>query len=275
MMWDAASSGTLGLIAGQGEFPLLFAKAAASLDRRLIVFGVEGYTDRRVVDFAQESHFVDLGALGELLRLLKASKIKKVILAGGLPKREITNPHFNPDETARSFIGRTGLKGDDHILKAFQVFLKLKCGVSVMDSRFLLKDLIASKGVMTRRSPSAAEWKDLRFACQIAKGIGRMDIGQTVVVKQGMVLAVEAIEGTDAAIQRGGGLGYGQAVVVKTAKPNQDLRFDLPCVGLETLESLKSVSSRALGLEAGKTLMLNKEKLLETADAYGMTVVGL
>jgi DUF1009 family protein len=144
-----------------------------------------------------------------------------------------------------------------------------------VDSRSFLKDSLAKKGVLTKRAPSETEWKDIRFGRSIVKGIGKLDIGQTIVVKNGVVLAVEAIEGTDQAIRRGGQLANGGAVVVKMSKPNQDLRFDLPCVGLETLESLKSVQSRVLAVESKKTLMLNASQIIERADAENITVVGI
>ena len=274
-MWKNPVNGPIGLIAGQGEFPLLFAKAAHSTRQPVVVFGVEGYTDKRIEDFISEAHYVGLGELGRLVELLKKTQIKRVVFAGSIPKKKIYDPSFKPDSTASGFIQSTRNKGDDHILRAFGLFLKARCGVSVVDSRSILKDSLAAKGVLTRRQPSGGEWEDLHFGWKIAKGIGKMDIGQTVVVKNGIVLAVEAIEGTDQAIRRGGELGQGEAVVVKVSKPNQDLRFDLPCVGLETLETLKKASSRVLGIEAGKTILISPEKLIETADRYEMSLVGL
>ena len=276
MWWDHPTlNKPIGLIAGQGEFPLLFAKAASSMKKDLVLFGVEGYTDKRVESFAKEVYYFALGALESLIALLKKAKVKQVVLAGHIPKKEIYNPLFHVDQTTRNFIDITANKGDDHILRAFQIFLKARCGISVLDSRIFLKSIMASKGLMTQRPLTSDEEKDLRFGWGVAKGIGKMDIGQAVVVKNGVVLAVEALEGTDQAIKRGGQLGGGEVVVVKAAKPNQDLRFDLPCVGLETLESLKSVSSNVLGVEAGKTILLFKEDLIRKADEYGMSLVGL
>ena len=265
----------LGLIAGKGDFPVIFAEAASSLKQPLVVFGVKGTTDPRVEPFAQETHYVELGALGHLVDLLKKTKIKKVVLAGGIPKREMYNPSFRMDGTAERFIHETRNKGDDHILKALQFFLKAKCGVSIVDSRIFLKNVLATKGTLTRRVLTPAEKDDLKFGWRIAKGIGKMDIGQTVVVKDGVVLAVEALEGTDAAIRRGGQLSGAGAVIVKVAKPNQDLRFDLPCIGHETLESMKAVGSKVIGVEALKTILLFKEKLIEAADQADISLVGL
>ncbi len=276
MIWKhKESGGPLGLIAGEGEFPLLIAETAYGLGREVILFGVEGITDKRAEAFSKEAFYVGLGSLERLLSLLKEKKINEVVLAGAVPKKEIYNPDFKFDDTARNFVFKAQNKGDDHLLRAFKIFLKVKCGVSIVDSRVILKKMLAPKGVMTRRAPSGEEWKDLKFGYKIAKGIGKLDIGQTVVVKQGLVLAVEALEGTDQAIRRGGELGQKDAVVVKVAKPNQDLSMDLPCIGIETLEALKSAGSKVLGVEAGKSITLYKDKLIETADRYGMTLVGL
>ena len=266
---------TIGLIAGQGEFPVLFAEAARSLKTDVFVFGLEGVTDKKVESFAREAYYVGLGALSDLVDALKKTKIRNVVLAGGIPKREIFNPGLHMDDTARGFIAQNGNKGDDHLLRAFRFFLKARCGVNVVDSRRFLKNAMAPKGVLTKRPPTAAEWQDLKFGFKIAKAIGKLDIGQTVVVKNGVVLAVEAIEGTDRAIRRAGEIGRANVVVVKTAKPGQDLRFDLPCVGVGTIDSIKAAGSGVLGVEAGKTILLSGENFIPAADRAGIAVVGL
>jgi hypothetical protein len=275
MFWNRPDAGPIGLLAGQGEFPLIFAQAAFSLKKPVIVFGLEGYTDKRIGDFALESHYVRMGQLGAVIDLLKRTNVKRVVLAGAIPKKEIYDPKVDVDDTAKGILGGLRNSGDDHILKAFELFLKARLGISIVDSRLFLKDFLAPKGVLTRRAPTPEEREDLKFGFEIVKGIGRLDIGQAVVVKRGTVLAVEALEGTDAAIRRGGELGKGGAVVVKASKPNQDLRFDLPCIGTDTLESLKVSGSRVLGVEAGKTMILSKEKVIEAADRDNITIVGL
>lgn len=277
MWWrsTAVQGEPIGLIAGQGEFPVLFAKAALFLKRPVFVFGLEGVTDRRVEEFTSEAHYVGLGELGKLVELLKAKKIRQVAFAGAVPKKKIYDPSLKLDPSAQSFISQTSNKGDDHILRALVVYLKLKCGASVIDTRAFLKGALAPKGVMTRRVPTDREWRDLKLGARVARHVGKMDIGQTVVIKDGIVLAVEALEGTDQAIRRGGELGNGGVVVVKTSKPNQDLRFDLPCVGLETIQNLKASSAGVFGVEAGKTIMISKEKLIEAADSANICIVGV
>ena len=275
MFWKSVDTRPIGLIAGEGDFPLIFAEAASATKQRLILFGFHGITDKRVEAFTEKSHYLHFGAIGELMSLIQGESIRRVVLAGGIPKKQIYNPAFAMDETAKNIVARPAEKGDDRLLKAFEAALRLKCGASVVDSRRYLKSILAPKKVLTRRVPTESEWKDLRFGSKVAKQVGRMDIGQTVVVKQGVVLAVEAIEGTDQAIHRGGELGMGDVVVVKACKPQQGLRFDLPCVGPKTLESLRAARSRVLGVEAGKTLLLFKDRFLEEADKDGITIVGL
>ncbi len=276
-MWFKPSSDAepIGLIAGAGDFPTLLAETAHSLHKKIIVIGLRGCVNPAIERFATQMHTIELGAADELVKLLKFHKIKKVILAGGVPKKEMYNPSSTLDDTAKSIIKKTSNRGDDHLLKAFQIFLKIKCGVSVIDSRVFLKDALSPKGVLTRRKPTETEMSDLKFGWHIAKGIGKMDIGQTVAIKDQVVLAVEAIEGTNAAIRRANELSGGGAVIVKAVKPNQDLKFDLPCVGIETLEVMKASGSHVLGIEAGKTLMLFKSQFLEKADQENFTIVGL
>lgn len=276
-MWGKPKDmgGPLGLIAGAGDFPVLFAEAAAALKKEILVVGFQGYTDKRIENFSSRVFYLELGAVGRIAQTLKSWNVKRVALAGAIPKRKIYDASASLDGAARAIIQGTSNRGDDHLLRAFVLYLRSAGGVSVVDSRLFLKDILAPKGVMTRRAPTASEKNDLLFGWKIAKGIGKMDIGQTVIVKEGSVLAVEAIEGTDAAIKRAGELGRGGGVVVKTAKPGQDLRFDLPCIGLETLESMKSAGCRVIGVEAGRTLMLHKDRLIEAADAGQMSLVGL
>ena len=276
MVWFKKSfkGKVLGLIAGGGDFPLQFAENAKKNGQRLVIFGVKGHTKPAVTEYADAAYFMDLGAVGDLVRYLKESGIKQVVLAGSVPKKEMYNPQFEADTITKEIINAPSNRGDDHMLRAFEIFLKLRCGVSVLYSRLFMKGMLAEPGVMTECAPSAEEWKDLRFGLQIARKTGRMDIGQSVVVKGAVVLAVEAIEGTDEAIRRGAALGRGGVVVVKVPKPNQDLRFDLPCVGPDTIQTMITHGARVLGLEAGRTLMIHKEDLLKTANEACMAIVG-
>ncbi len=152
-MFGLFGGGRLGLIAGHGHFPLHFAEAIRRQKRELVVFGVNGLTDAKLADYAAEIHFVDLGALDSLVALIKKTRIKQAVLLGGIPKREAVNPSAHQDAGMRSFMGKNKNKGDDHLLRAFEMYLKVRCGVSIIDSRRFLKDSLAKKGVMTRRRP--------------------------------------------------------------------------------------------------------------------------
>lgn len=268
-------AGPIGLLAGSGELPLLFAEAARSAGRDVIVFGVRDCTDPRIEAFVKETHYVSLGSVGELIGLLKAARVRSAVLAGGIPKERLYDPALKLDGTARGLLGATANHGDDHLLKALAALLKLRCGISVIDSRRILKDVTAPRGALTRRLPTAGERADIAFGLRVARGIGRLDIGQTVAVKDRVVVAVEAIEGTDAAIRRAGQLAGVGVIIVKTAKPRQDLRFDLPCVGPATIDAMAASGARALGVEAGKTILLEKDRTLKAADEKGISITGV
>ncbi len=273
-MFGSKVNGTLGILAGSGDLPLLLAQSARAQGTEVVVIGIDGHTDRRIEAHASRTHYIPLGKIAEIPKKLVEWRVKRVAMAGSVPKREIYNPALGADSDLREVIEQKGNRGDDHLLRAFEIYLRVRCGVSVVDARHYLKDALAVRGPMTRRVPDASEKRDVAFGRRVAAAVGRLDIGQTVVVKQGIVLSVEALEGTDAAIRRGGELGREGAVVVKTAKPNQDLRFDLPCVGPSTIESMRAARCRTLALEAGKTLVLSKSDVIRAADAADIAIAG-
>lgn len=275
-MWSrAASEGPIGLVAGYGDFPALFAQAARTVGRPVVVFGIEGITDRGIEKFSGETHYVRWGELGRLFDLIKSKSIKRIVLAGGIPKKRIYDPSMKLDDTAQDFLKKSSNKGDDHLLRSLEVLFRVKCGATVIDSRSYLKEALMPKGVLTRRRPSDKEMKDLKQGLSAARHVGRMDIGQTIVIKDGMIVAVEALEGTDQAIRRGGELAGPGSVVVKACKPNQSLRFDLPCVGADTVAAMRSVSAGVLGVESGKALILSRAEFVQAADNAGICVIGL
>jgi DUF1009 family protein len=194
-------------------------------------------------------------------------------MLGGIRKTRLFTD-VKPDIKAIAMIAGMRSTHDDGILRAFAKVLE-KEGITVEASTFLLPDLLAPTGQWTRRKPSKAEKKDIELGWKIAKEIGRLDIGQCVVVGGGSILAVEAVDGTDATISRGGKLGHGEAVVVKVCKPNQDTRFDIPAMGLKTIETMHSVNATALALEAGKAVVFNRTELIKKADEYGIAIVAI
>ncbi len=263
---------TLGLIAGNGRFPLLFADAARQAGYRVTAVAHRGETPEALQDRVDELHWIKVGQIGHLIEHFKAAGVETVVMAGGIKKTRMFT-EYRPDLRALKVLAKVRHFKDDVLLRALADELESE-GIAVRDATQYLPSLIAEAGTLTTR-PSAEQWEDIRFGAAMVKAIGRLEIGQCVVVKNRTVLAVEAIEGTDEAIRRGGRLAHGGAVVVKMAKPQQDLRFDIPAVGPTTIASMQEVGAAVLAVEAGKTLMLDKAEMLEAARKAKIAIVGI
>ena len=194
-------------------------------------------------------------------------------MAGGIKKTKMFS-NVRPDTKAISLIASLKHTHDDGLLRAFADLLE-KEGIRIQSPTFLLPDLLAEKGCWTKRKPHRHEKADMKLGWKIAKEIGRLDIGQCVVISGGSILAVEAIDGTDATIKRGGKLSKGTAVVVKVCKPNQDLRFDIPAVGEQTIQTMHDAGAKVLAVEAEKTVVFDREAMISLADKYGISIVAL
>ncbi len=263
----------IGLIAGNGDFPVEFAKAAKEKGITVIVVAHEGETLPEIAHWADSVSWIKVGQLGKLIKAFKDHDVHDVLMAGGIKKTRLFGGAL-PDLRGAALLARMLHKKDDSVLRAVADELESE-GIRVRESTLYLENLLAPAGVLTKRKPSKEEWKDIAFGWQMAKEIGKLDIGQTVVVKDQAVLAVEAIEGTDEAIRRGGRMCREGAVVVKICKPQQDLRFDLPATGLQTIRSMGEVKAACLAIEAGKTIMIQREALVREANAAGIAVVAL
>jgi DUF1009 family protein len=263
----------LGLIAGNGKFPLIFAEEAKRAGYRVIALAHRGETDEAIVHSADEVTWVYVGQLGKIIRALRRAGVTEAVMAGGIRKVKLFG-NFRPDVRGARFLAKLKSREDDALLRGIADELAGE-GIDILQSTLCLSHIISSEGVLTRRSPRREEWGDIRLGFETAKEVGRLGIGQTVVVKNRVVLAVEAVEGTDAAIQRGGALAKGGCVVVKVSKPQQDLRFDVPAVGVDTIRCLRKVDGAVLAVEAGKTILLEKDAMLREADSYGISVVGV
>lgn len=260
----------VGLIAGNGRFPLIFARTARAEGVEVVAVAHEGETLPELNELVKSVTWIKVGELGRMIDTFTRHGIVQAVMAGGIRKAALFE-HFAPDERGQRFLAGLGSLGDDTLLRG--VAAELECeGIRVVESTLFLSSLLAPAGALTARTPDDGQWRDIRHGIAVAKAIGRWDIGQSVVVKSGIVLAVEAIEGTDATIQRGGRPG---AVVVKVSKPQQDLRFDVPAVGPETARVCAAAGVAVLALEAGKTLLLDKEDLLHQADAAALSIVGI
>jgi DUF1009 family protein len=262
---------TIGLIAGNRTLPFLFAASAKQAGFRVAAIGFYEETDPKLAGSVDAYEQISVGQLGKLLAFFKKAGVRRAVMQGQI-RHKLIYSKIKPDWRAFLLLRKMKDLRTESMLGAVGDELK-RHGVELQPATWLMESHLAGKGVMGRVKPSAALRKDLAFGRELARGIGAMDIGQTVVVKRQSCVAVESIEGTDAVIERGGQLGGPGLTVVKLAKPGQDLRFDLPVVGPDTFRMLARVKAGALGLEAGKTLFLEKEKCLRLADQARMAVV--
>ena len=259
----------VGLIAGSGQFPLLFAHAASQAGVEVVAVGFDGETDPMLSKYVSEFHLLKLGQLNRMIKAFKNAGITHAAMAGAINKTKLY-ARIRPDWRAVKLLNRLITKKDDFLLRALAEELESE-GIHIESSTLFLPSLLAPEGILTRRKPNRRELNDINFGWQMAKAIGHLDIGQCLVVDTMAVLAVEGIDGTDATILRGGRLCRGGAVVVKVSKPIQDLRFDVPAVGYETIETMKRVGARVLVVEAGRTLVFDLDKMIDSADAAGIT----
>lgn len=232
----------------------------------------DGETDPGLADLAEEVAWVEIGRLGDMFRFFKAHDVGQAVMAGGMTKTDMFG-RFRPDEMFLSVMERVGDMNDDHLLRALAEEFE-KEGVVIKPATIFTPRLFASEGVLTVRGPGPEEMADVEFGWRVAKSLGELDIGQCVVVRGLTVLALEAIEGTDEAIRRGGRLGREKAVVVKVSKPDQDMRFDVPSVGPETVAVMAEVKASVLALEADRTLLFDREEMIAAADRAGIAIVG-
>ncbi len=263
----------IGIIAGGGQFPKLFADAARKAGREVVIIAHQGESWPELEGVADRFCWVKLGQLGRIISFFREHGVTETVFLGAITKTRIFKDVW-PDLKGLTLWNRIDIRQDDAILRAVAEALE-KEGIHVLESTLYLKDLLFPKGVLTRKKPSAEQLEDIRFGWQIARAIGALDIGQCVVVRDRTVLAVEAIEGTDAAIARGGGLGKEKGVVVKVKKPKQDFRFDLPAIGGKTIETMAEVKAAVLAVETGQSLLFDREAVIEAANRAGIVVVGV
>jgi DUF1009 family protein len=265
--------GPLGIVAGGGQFPLLCARAARNKGRSVMAIAHRGETDPQLEGEVDAVTWIYLGQLGKLIKVLKGSGVSEVLFAGTITKKRIFKD-IRPDIRALNLWRRIEKRLDDGILRAIAAELEAE-GIAVLPSTAFLQELLAPSGVLTRRPPTADQRDDIIFGWELARQIGRLDIGQCLVVKDRTVLAVEAIEGTDQTIVRGGRLGGAGAVVIKVCKPSQDTRFDLPSIGIGTIETMVSVKAAVLAVESGRALFFDRDAAVAMADRAGIAIVGM
>lgn len=263
----------IGVIAGSGQFPLIFSKKAKAKGFSVYAAAYVKEADPSLQNDVEAIEWLHLGQLRRLIKFFKKHDVRQAVMMGAIRKTRMFTD-VKPDTKAIALIARMRSTHDDGILRAFADALE-KEGITIHPSTFLLPELLAKEGCWTKRKPSRSEKADIETGWRIAKEIGRLDIGQCVVVGGGSVLAVEAIDGTDATIERGGKLGRGEAVVIKICKPNQDQRFDIPAIGLKTIETMHRSNVNVLAVEAGRAVVFDREEMVAFADSVGISIVAL
>jgi DUF1009 family protein len=269
----------IGLLAGAGRFPLAFAQKTHDLGVPVVCVGLRDLASPELAGLCRRFHWCPVGRLGRMIRCFRRGGVREWVMAGKVHKVHAVNARWRvlnnlPDwRMIRLWLWRTRDKRDDTILNAIMAEFEAD-GLTCRSALELCPELLVSRGVLTRRPPTAAECDDIEFGWELAKEMGRLDVGQSVAVRERAVLAVEAIEGTDRAIARAGELcPRGGFTVVKVAKPQQDMRFDVPTVGVSTVETLRGAGGRVLAIEADRTILLDAAETVALADRYGITIV--
>ena len=262
----------IGLIAGDGRFPIIFADNVRRLGFTVSAIAHVGTTLPELESYVEHIHWLKIGQFGKALAALKQDGVAQVVMLGGIKKTNVFTT-LRPDLRALSIFSRLKQWKDDSILRAVAGELERE-GIEILDSTFGLQDILAEEGYLTSKKPSKKEMEDIQFGWETLETLGVLDIGQCVVVKNRVIVSVEAVEGTDEAITRGGKLGGKGAVVIKRTKPHQDLRFDLPAIGPQTIQTMVSVQSTVLAIEAGRTVIIDREDVLSQANEAGISIFG-
>jgi DUF1009 family protein len=268
----------LGLIAGNGRFPFLVLDAARGAGHDVTVVALKGETFPELADLAArppaaDFHWISLGQLGTLLELFKDAGVAQAVMAGQVKHAKLFSVMASADATLLGVLMRLKTKNTDGLIGGIADAMRDQ-GIELLNSTAFLAPLLAKEGVLTRRAPDPGEQTDLAFGYRIADTVAGLDIGQTIAVKSAAVVAVEAMEGTDALIARAGQLAGAGIRVVKVAKPNQDMRFDVPVVGVSTIDAMKAAGATMLSVDAGKTLMIDGDAIVKAADEAGICIVG-
>lgn len=261
-----------GLIAGNGKFPFLVADGARAAGTPLAVVAIKEETDPRIDDVAENVTWIGIGQLGKMISFFKKHGVKKVMMAGQVKHVQIFSGAM-PDVRMVKMLWRLPRRNTDALIGGVGDELA-KEGIELIDSTHFVKDQLAAEGVLAKRKPTQIELENIDYGIHIANELGRLDLGQTVVVRAKACVAIEAMEGTDATIKRAGQLANGKLTVVKVAKPSQDMRFDVPVVGLPTIDAMIDAGATCLSITAGKTLIFDRDEMIAAADENKIAIVG-
>jgi len=260
-----------GLIAGNGRFPFLVLEGARSQGIDMAVLAIKEEASPELAQAAKRVHWVSLGELSKAIEFLHSESVTRAVMAGQVKHNKIFSA-IRPDWKLAKLLFSLPRKNTDSLIGAVANVLEEE-GIQLVDSTLFLKPLVPDAGVLTRRAPNEREAADLAYGLGVARQIAAMDIGQTVVIADRACVAVEAMEGTDEAMERAARFANGRPlVIVKVSKPGQDMRFDVPVLGLSTVEIMKRTGATALGIDAARTLLFDRPKLIDLADAAGIAI---
>ena len=262
---------TYGLIAGNGKFPFLVVEGAKRANQELAIVAIKEETAPEIERFADKIIWVGIGQLGKMIGFFKRENVRQAMMAGQVKHVQIFSGALPDLRMLRMLIGLKQ-RNTDALIGAIADELA-RDDIELIDSTYFIKDELAPVGVLTRRKPDERERQNIEYGLRIANEIARLDLGQTIVVRAAACVAVEAMEGTDAVIERAGKLARGKLTVVKVAKPNQDMRFDVPVVGVPTIEKMIAAGASCLCLTAGKTLIFDRAEMLALADKHKISIV--
>ena len=262
-----------GLIAGNGKFPFLVVEGAKKQGASLAVVAIKEETDKRIEEIAEKIVWVGIGQLGKMISFFKKEAVEKAIMAGQVKHVQIFSGAL-PDLRMVKMLWNLPQRNTDALIGGIADEM-LKENIELIDSTYFIQDQLAREGVLTRRKPDETERGNIEYGLRVANEIARLDLGQTIVVRAKACVAIEAMEGTDAVISRAGELARGKLTVIKVAKPNQDMRFDVPVVGVPTIQTMIESGATCLCLAAGKTLIFDKEEMLELANRNNISIVAI
>ena len=267
---------TLGLIAGNGRFPFLVLEAARRMHQEVAIVAIRGEAFGELEEAARKAgaafHWVALGHLGTCIQILRDAGVSQAVMAGQVKHVQLFSGEM-PDATLLSALGRLKSYSTDALISAVADVMR-EHGIALLDSTLLLQPLLAGAGTLTSREPTRDEAADVQFGYGVADSLAGLDIGQTIVVKSRAVVAIEAMEGTDETITRAGKLAGPGTAVVKVAKPHQDMRFDVPVVGVATIRTMSAAGATVLSVDAGQTLLIDGDNVIAAADEAGIAIVG-
>ena len=263
----------IGLIAGNGQFPSFFAKCAKKKGYEVYATAYKNETKHCLENHTKNIIWLHIGQIKKQIQFFKKHNIKEIVMAGGIIKTNAIK-NLRPDLKAVMLLAKIKNTGDDNILRAYANVFE-KEGIKVRASTFLVPEILAKEGLWTKKRPTKAQMEDIKIGWDIAKKIGELDIGQCVIVENGSILAIEAIDGTDATIKRGTSLAETDCIIIKICKPNQDFRFDVPSIGIETIEIMKNTKANFLVIEAKKTIVFDKEKIITLANKHNIGVMAI